>query len=222
MKKTLLATLLFTSVIAPAVAYQKGDILIRGGATAVVPEESTSTIVAGGSDLGVGLSIDSNTQLGLNLAYFVTDQINIELLAATPFKHDVNFDAPDPLGTGDKLGEVKHLPPTLSVNYYFNSPDSYWQPYAGVGINYTFIYDESFTDANEEVGLNNLSLDNSLGLAAQVGVDYKIDSHWYVNSSVRWIDIDTEASFALNNADGNVSDISIDPWVYTLAVGYVF
>ena len=71
-------------------------------------DESTSNIVAGGTDLGVALNIDNDTQLGLNVAFFITDNINIELLAATPFKHDVNFSVADPLGTGNQLGEVTH------------------------------------------------------------------------------------------------------------------
>ena len=126
-----------------ASAHQQGDWIVRGGLTTVAPDESTSNIVAGGNDLGVALHIDNDTQLGLNVAYFITDNINIELLAATPFKHDVNFSVADPLGTGNQLGEVTHLPPTLTANYYFNDASSAFQPYIGAGINYTFIFDES-------------------------------------------------------------------------------
>jgi outer membrane protein len=57
----------------------------------------------------VNVSVDDNTQLGLNIAYFLTDNLNIEVLAATPFKHEFNFGVSDPLGTGDRLGEVTHL-----------------------------------------------------------------------------------------------------------------
>ena len=178
--------------------------------------------MAGGSDLGVALNIGNDTQLGLNVAYFITDNINIELLAATPFKHDVNFSVADPLGTGNQLGEVTHLPPTLTANYYFNDASSAFQPYVGAGINYTFIFDEEFTGANETAGLSDLSLDNSFGLSAQIGMDYQIDKKWHVNASVRYIDIDTEATFKVGEASGTVNDIEIDPWVYTLSVGYTF
>lgn len=224
MKKSTLATLVLAALVTvpSAVAYEAGDIVIRGGLTVVTPDESTSTIFAGGADLGVDLSIDNNTQLGLNFAYFVTDNINVEVLAATPFTHTVNFGVSDPLGTGDKLGEVTHLPPTVSVNYYFADPAAVFQPYAGVGLNYTIFFDEEFTNANADAGLSDLSLDNSFGVAAQVGFDYKIDETWHVNASFRWIDIDTEASFKVGDADGAVSDIAIDPYVYTLSLGYTF
>lgn len=224
MKKSTIATLVLGALcVAPAaLAYQKGDIVVRAGLTSVAPDDSASNIVVGGADLGVSLGVDNNTQLGLNVAYFVTDNINVEVLAATPFTHDVNFSVEDPLGTGTKLGEVTHLPPTVSVNYYFNDPSSAFQPYAGVGVNYTIFFDEKFTDANKGAGLQDLSLDNSFGLAAQLGMDYMIDKKWHVNASVRWIDIDTEASFNLSGTEGSVKDITIDPWVYTVSVGYTF
>jgi outer membrane protein len=210
---------LFTSQA--ALAFEKGDILVRGGLATVAPNESSSNIFVG-SDLGVNIGVDNNTQLGLNFAYFLTDNMNIEVLAATPFKHDVNFGLPDPLGTGNQLAEVTHLPPTVSVNYYFNTGSSNFKPYAGVGINYTLFFDEDFTSSNSAIGLQDLSLDNSLGLAAQLGIDYFVDDNWFVNGSIRYIDIDTEARFKLNGAEGRIDSIEIDPWVYTIALGYRF
>jgi outer membrane protein len=204
-----------------AAAFEKGEILLRAGLAAVSPNDSSSNIVVG-SDLGVGISVDNNTQLGLTFAYFVTDRMNIEVLAATPFKHQVNFAVSDPLGTGDKLGDVTHLPPTVTVNYYFNDASSHFQPYVGAGINYTIFFKEEFTSANEAAGLSDLSLDNSFGLAAQVGFDYLLDEKWLVNAAIRWIDIDTSASFELNGAAGSVDNIKIDPWVYSVSIGYRF
>jgi outer membrane protein len=213
-----LATLVVSQT---AFAFEKGDILVRGGLATVSPNESSSNIIAG-SDLGVNVGVGNNTQLGLNFAYFMTDNINIEVLAATPFKHDVNFGLPNPLGTGNQLAEVTHLPPTISVNYYFDTGNSVLKPYAGIGLNYTLFFDEQFTSQNAAIGLQDLSLDNSFGLAAQLGADYMVDEEWFVNASIRWIDIDTEASFNLNGAQGSIESIEIDPWVYTVAVGYRF
>lgn len=223
MKKSSLALLIIASVTAApyAAAFEKGDLVLRGGLTTVSPDESSSNIFVG-SDLGVNVSVDNDTQLGLNLAYFITDKINIEVLAATPFNHDVNFGVSDPLGTGDKLGEVTHLPPTVTLNYYLNDAASPFQPYIGAGLNYTIFFDEEFTSLNDGAGLKNLSLDDSFGLSAQVGVDYMINENWLVNGSLRWIDIDTDASFNLNGTEGRVDSIEIDPWVYTLSIGYRF
>ena len=223
MKKLGVVSVALTTLFASqtTVAFEKGDILVRAGLATVSPNESSSNIIVG-SDLGVNVSVDNNTQLGLNFAYFFTDNMNIEVLAATPFKHDVNFGVPDPLGTGNQLAEVTHLPPTVSVNYYFNTGDSSFKPYAGVGVNYTLFFDEEFTSQNSAIGLQDLSLDNSFGLAAQLGVDYLVDENWFVNGSVRYIDIDTEANFKLNGAEGRIDSIEIDPWVYTVSLGYRF
>jgi outer membrane protein len=128
----------------------------------------------------------------------------------------------DPLGTGDKLGDVTHLPPTVTVNYYFNDASSHFQPYVGAGLNYTIFFKEEFTSANKAAGLSDLSLDNSFGLAAQLGVDYLVNEKWLVNAAIRWIDIDTSASFELNGAAGSVDNIKIDPWVYSVSIGYRF
>lgn len=204
-----------------AYAFQQGDFIVRAGLTNVSPDDSSSNIFVG-SDLGFNLSVGDDTQLGLNIAYFITDRLNIEVLAATPFTHDVNFGVSDPLGTGDRLGEVTHLPPTITLNYYFNNPSSAFQPYVGAGINYTVFFDEDFTSANDAAGLKNLSLDNSFGLSAQLGVDYMVNDQWFINGSVRWIDIDTEASFNFNGTPGNVNSIEIDPMVYTISLGYRF
>lgn len=218
MKKThlaiALAGILFCSSGA-ALAYEKGDWIVRGGITLVAPDDSSNNVNVGGSDLGIGVNVDSNAQLGLNILYFYSPQVAVELLAATPFSHDIS------LNTVGALGSTKHLPPTLSVNYYFADPSAKFQPYVGAGLNYTIFFDEDFTAANSEAGFSDLELDDSVGLAAQVGFDYIIDDKWSINTSIRWIDIDTEASFDLNGTAGNV-DVEIDPLVYSVMFGYRF
>lgn len=219
----LLAAMGCSMLSAPAVAYEQGDLLVRFGATTVAPDDSSSNISLAGGDLGFGVSVDNNTQLGLNVAYFITDRWNIEVLAATPFSHEVNVKT-NPLGLG-KLADVKHLPPTVTANYYFADVSSKLQPYAGIGLNYTVFFDEDLTSENQQIGFSNLQLDNSFGLAGQVGIDYQLDNGWFVNGSVRYISIDTQATFTLdnpalgaNNAPGSV-DVDINPMVYTLSVG---
>ena len=218
MKKLLLSVAITSALlgaVTPTYAYERGDWVVRVGMTNVSPDDSSSNVNVGGSDLGIGVNVDSNTQVGLNFVYFFSPQLAIEVLAATPFSHDVGLD------TVGALGNTKHLPPTVSANYYFADPSAKFQPYVGAGINYTLFFDEKFTNTNASAGFSNLDLDNSLGLAAQVGFDYMLDEKWVLNASVRWIDIDTEASFDLNGAAGSV-DVEIDPFVYSITAGYRF
>ena len=205
------------------IAFEKGDFLIRGGSATVSPNDSSSNVSLGGADLGFDINVQKETQLGLTLAYFLTEKISLELLLSTPFKHELDFGVENPLGTGGRLGEITHLPPTLSLNYYLNpNSSSNFQPYLGAGINYMIFFDEEFSSANEAIGLDNLDLENTFGLAFQAGVDYRINDKFFVNTAIRWIDVNTVADFDLNGVDGDVERVEIDPWVFTFSLGYVF
>jgi len=220
MKKTLLTIALLSSLSTAAFANQAGDILIRGGATLASPDSGKSSVFLAGADSGLDLSIGDDTQLGLNFVYFFDSNWAIELLAATPFDHDIKLH--DASGAETLLADTKHLPPTLSALYYFDT-NSDFKPYVGLGINYTIIFDNSFTDTYSDAGFSNLDLDNSFGYSVQVGADYDLGNNWSVNASARYITIDTKATFTA--ADGTVpgtASVDIDPMVYSIMLGYTF
>ncbi|RTR34415.1 outer membrane protein OmpW [Shewanella atlantica] len=203
------AALLSTGFASSVSAHQAGDIIVRAGVAVVAPNESSQD-VAGNGEFGV----DDNTQLGLNFGYMLTDNIGIELLAASPFTHDISLD-----GIG-KIAETKHLPPTLVAQYYFGSADSKLRPYIGAGVNFTNFFDNEFTN-DLDGALTDLSLGNSWGLAAQVGLDYQINKNWLVNASVWYAQISTDVDFNLGG-DAVTIETDIDPWVYMVSVGYTF
>ena len=228
MNKTLFATsLLALALAAPlAQAHQAGDIILRAGAITVDPHESSTDIWVGalGTDVaGTKATLDSDTQLGLNFAYMVTDHVGVELLAATPFSHDVGVKGmPGAFaGLNGKLGELKHLPPTLSVVYYPLDAASAFQPYVGAGINYTWFFDTKLSSEAEDKGFSGLDLDDSWGLAAQVGMDYMLTDNVMVNAQVRYIDIDTQGSTSFGGREVEV-DVDVDPFVYMIGLGYKF
>jgi outer membrane protein len=246
MKKSILAIALLSTISTAALANQAGDILVRGGLTQVNPDSQQATIYAAGNqtvNLGAGAitaSVDDNTQLGLNFVYFYDSNWAVELLAATPFKHDIMVDT----GAGEaKLGETKHLPPTLSVLYYFDT-DSAFKPYVGVGINYTVFFEDDFnpaltgpdspsiasisdgttvTTVGAPLDADDLNLSNSWGLSAQIGVDYDLGDNWSINASARYIDIDTKGTFtAVGGAVPGHVNVDVDPMVYSVMIGYKF
>ena len=81
----LAASLLALAVASPAAhAFKEGDIIVRAGAITVDPHEDSSDIWVGalGTDVaGTNATLASDTQLGLNFAYPVTDHVGVELLA---------------------------------------------------------------------------------------------------------------------------------------------
>lgn len=222
-RKTLSASLLALAVAAPfAQAYEAGDIIVRAGAITVDPQEDSSTIAtaATGSLAGTKATLDTDTQLGLNFVYMVTDKVGIELLAATPFQHTIGLKGM-PLGLDGTFADVKHLPPTLSAIYYPLDKQSAVQPYVGLGINYTTFFDEDLTRGRQGQGFSNLQLDDSWGLAAQIGADFMLTDNIMLNAQLRWIDIDTKAT--ADSAFGKVKvDVDIDPLVYMVGLGYKF
>ncbi|AVT46343.1 outer membrane protein OmpW [Shewanella baltica] len=203
------ATLLAAGFSASVSAHQAGDIIVRAGAIVVAPNESSDPVATFGE-----FKVSNNTQLGLNFGYMLTDNFGVELLAATPFSHDVSL-----AGVG-KIAETKQLPPTLVAQYYFGNSQSVVRPYIGIGVNYTNFYDNEFT--NDLGGaLTDLSMTTSWGLAAQAGVDYQVNKNWLVNASVWYAQISSDVKFKLSG-DTVVIGTDIDPWVYMVSVGYTF
>jgi outer membrane protein len=220
----LAASLLALAVASPAAhAFKEGDIIVRAGAITVAPNEDSSDINAGGTDIaGSKATLDSDTQLGLNFAYMVTDHVGIELLAATPFSHSVGVKGVDPTLDGS-LGDIKHLPPTLSAVYYPLETGSAFQPYVGLGLNYTWFFDTELTSSAEGRGFSGLDLEDSWGLAYQVGADYMLTDNIMLNAQVRYIDIDTTGTTYLGGGTVKVDvDVDVDPFVYMVGLGYKF
>ncbi|MGG5871745.1 OmpW/AlkL family protein [Pseudomonas peli] len=221
------ASLLALAIAAPlAHAHQAGDIIVRAGAITVDPQESSSDIWVGalGTDVaGTKATLDSDTQLGLNFAYMLTNNIGIELLAATPFSHNVGVKGMPGgfAGLNGKLGELKHLPPTLSVVYYPLDASSAFQPYVGAGINYTWFFDTKLSSDAEDKGFSGLDMKDSWGLAAQVGMDYMLTDNIMLNAQVRYIDIETTGTTHILGDKVKV-DVDVDPFVYMVGLGYKF
>lgn len=195
---------------------------MRAGAAAVDPREDSGALKVGGAALaGTGVGLDSDTQLGLTVAWMVTSNIGIELLAATPFEHDIAARGLSGLGI-DSVGSTRHLPPTLSVQYYPLDAGSAFQPYVGIGLNYTTFFSEKLSgEVKTVLGGSNLDIDDSVGMAFQLGADWRINERWLVNAAVWRIDIETTVT--LDSALGRVKvELDIDPWVYMVGVGYKF
>ncbi|MDD0975651.1 OmpW/AlkL family protein [Pseudomonas fontis] len=227
MNKSLLsASLIALALAAPvAHAHQAGDFILRAGAITTAPNEDSGEIKLDGVKAsGTKATLTSDTQLGLAFAYMLTDHIGLELLAATPFQHEVGVKG---LGAGldGKLGDIKQLPPTLSLQYYPMEPTSKFQPYAGIGLNYTMFFDEDLSSNRKAQGFSNLKMKDSIGLAGQLGMDYMLTDNFLVNAAVWYVDIDTKATIDGPSALGvgkTKVNVDVDPWVYMVGIGYKF
>lgn len=228
----LLAALLNTLLgAASAQAHEEGDLIFRAGVAWVVPNEDSDPIRLPAQPevaLANGVTVGNGAALSLIGAYMVSDTWGLELLAATPLKHDIDvYDLSIPAGS------TRHLPPTLSLQWYPRGGQPGWQPYLGLGVNYTVFFDEEVDPAlggllGNLLGATSasLSLDDSLGLAAQAGFDLPIADNWSFNLGVWYIDIDTRATLGLERRDGRRAalsfDVPINPLVYNIGLSYQF
>ncbi len=86
-----------------------------------------------------------------------------------------------------------------------------------------FLDEEATTSLNTGLGgVNDVKLKSSWGLAGQIGADYDLGNNWFINADVKYLDIDTTATFG-SGALGNIAvDVDMDPWVFGLGIGKRF
>ena len=192
-----------------AFSKEAGDWIVRAGITQIVPKSGNGSVDVLTAELDVG----NATMFTFDGTYMISDSFGIELLAALPFKHDVYAKSE----TGrQKIATVKHLPPTLSAVYHFNGQGKF-QPYAGAGVNWTIFFSEKEKGVVEDLNAS-LKLKNSLGLAAVVGLDIALTKNMFLNANVRYMDIDSDVK--LNGS--KIAKAAIDPWIYSINVGWRF
>lgn len=183
----------------PALAQQAGTFTLGIGAHQVQPKSNNGSVLGGAAQLEIG----SDVQPTITFEYFIRENLGIEVLAATPFKHDIELK-----GIG-KVASAKHLPPTFSLQYHWNSHGTV-SPFVGVGINYTTFFSEKTTGALRG---SDLKLDDSFGVAAHLGVDFNVSERSAIRVDARWMNIDTKVK-----VNGNeIGTAHIDPTVYGLA-----
>ena len=187
---------------APAMAQSKGDWTVSAGVHQVAPKSNNGSLANG----TLKVDIDKDIKPTITGEYFIADNLGIEVLAALPFKHDININ-----GLG-RVGSSKQLPPVVTLQYHFNSKGKV-SPFVGAGVNYTTFFSEDTTGA---LAGSKLKLQDSWGLAAHAGVDFAIGEKGALRVDMRWIDIDSKVKL-----DGQkIGTVNIDPLVY--GASYVF
>jgi outer membrane protein len=214
MKSIFLAATALAAVAAAAPAHaEQGDMLLRARAIIVAPTEDSGGVEpAFPSD---GVSVTNSFAPEVDVTYFVTDHIGLELIAATT-KHDVKGKGGlEPLG---ELVDTWVLPPTLTLQYHF-APKAKLRPYVGVGLNYTHFYGEDASDSLEEaIGDTKVKLKDSVGYALQAGLDVDVGKNLFLNFDIKYIDIDTKAKLTTGGLTNRVK-VSLDPIVAGVGIG---
>lgn len=153
---------------------------------------------------GLGLSVNDKAIPEVDVSYFFTPNIAAELILTVPQKHDVRAST-----LGGRIGTLKHLPPSLLLQYHFDAPG--FKPYVGAGLNYTRF---SSVHLPAGVGIDK----NSWGAALQAGVDIPLSKNLYLNVDVKKVYIQTDV-FA---GGAKAGTFKVDPVLFGIGLGYRF
>ncbi len=227
-------SVLLAAVFAPTVTMaEQGDWVVRLRAASVNPNDDSrlgktvnNLLGAPVMSAGADLVVDNNLIPELDISYYLTKNIALELILATGSKHDVKIKG-DSVGVvgNQHLGEVDALPPTLTAQWHFN-PDQKFDPYVGVGVNYTVMLDRYLRGESGAINGNKIKIDrDSFGFAVQAGFDVNLDNGWLVNADVKYITLDTDVELRGPVTGGvwrKIDSLDINPWVIGIGIGKKF
>ena len=197
MKKHIVAIAAITllgSGAALAQDFQAGTLLMRARAVHLDSVNKDTT--------GLGLNVNNKWLPEVDFSYFFSPNLAAELILTVPQKHT--------LSAGDaRIGSLRHLPPTLTVQYHFDAAG--FKPYVGAGLNYT-----RFSSVNLPAGVDIKR--NSVGLALQAGVDIPVAKNLYLNLDVKKVYLGTKVL-----AGGSeIGKFKVDPVLFGVGLGYRF
>lgn len=158
---------------------------------------------------GLDLTINDKVIPGVDISYFLTPQIAVELVLTYPQKQTIR-------SNGTDIGSLKHLPPTLTAQYHFTSFGAF-KPFVGAGLNYTRFSSVRFDPAVQTARQPSLSK-NNVGLVVQVGFDYEFIKNTYFNVDAKKVQIRTDVS----SAGTEVGTFEVDPWLIGVGIGRRF
>lgn len=233
MKKSLVV-LALAAAFAPMLAQaEAGDWVVRARAVNVSPNEDSklgktvnNVLGAPAMSSGAELAVSDKVIPELDISYYFTKNIAMELILAVGTRHNVSIQGDAKTAVGNQgLGSVNLLPPTLTAQWHFN-PDQTFDPYVGAGINYTIMLDRNLKGSANAINGSKIKIDSdSWGPALQAGVDVNLKDGWLINADVKYVWLDTDVKLkgvATGNAWRKIDSLDINPWVIGFGVGKKF
>ena len=162
--------------------------------------------------IGGEAKIASDTVPEIDVRYFITDNLSLEtMFGFTEHKLSAVGTA---LGDLD-LGSTKVLPPTITLQYHFNSA-SRFSPYIGIGLNYTFFVDHDPGDAVA------ISYKSSFGTVLNLGFDYFIGEKNFFNIDIKKYAISADVIIDAGPAGTADAAVDINPLAVSVGYGWIF
>lgn len=198
MKKHVIAAAVFCTLLSSAAIAQQtkeGPWMVRARAVHIDSVNGDST--------GLGLTINNKTIPEVDFSYFFSKNVAAELILTVPQRHTV-------YSNGASIGSLRHLPPTFTAQYHFDTGS--FRPYVGAGVNYT-----RFSSVNLLGGGATVDKD-SFGPALQAGVDIPLGGSLYLNVDVKKVYIRTD----VHAGGATAGTFKVDPVLFGVGLGMRF
>ncbi|MGH7156179.1 MAG: OmpW/AlkL family protein [Acetobacteraceae bacterium] len=180
--------------------------------TGVLMHPSASADIAGMPVPGASAAVDNSVTATIDLAYFVTPNIAIDLYAGIPPK--TAFKAAGSIGAIGTVATTRYGPAVLSLEYHFRGLGR-WEPYVGAGVTYTAFFN------TQGAALSNATLSNAWGGAIKAGVRYFINPAWALHFYVQQVFVSTRLSAQLGPLPVSAK-VTLDPTVIGAGFSYRF
>lgn len=174
---------------------------------------ASGKINIGGQRLpGGSIDAEDNPDLTINLGYFVTPQLSVDLLIGLPPHAALSGS-----GTASGLGTAAYTsygPAVLSLLYHFDGLGNF-HPYMGPGVNYTLFMH------TKGINLQNVKIADHIGAAFTVGFNDNISERWAFNVAVTKILLSTQVKASLGSSPVEVK-ATANPTVVQAGITYRF
>lgn len=194
-KLTIVAATACALLSGAAFAQAEGPLMVRVRAVNIDSVNKDGT--------GLGLTINDKVIPEVDITYFLSKNLAAELILTVPQKHTLS-------SKGTEIGTLRHLPPTLTLQYHMDAGG--FKPYVGAGVNYT-----RFSSVNILGGAADIKR-SSFGLALQAGVDIPVAKNVYLNLDLKKVYIGTDVSVG----GKGVGSFKVNPVLFGVGVGYRF
>ena len=212
-----LAPLIFTVLLATAGnAAAQGANWHFGGRLLYVKASTTSEELG---DTENRLNFDSGFGVEVDATVKFSRLFRAELSAGLS-GHSLSVSEPG-CNCGDVDGGTALVIPLTAIAQYHHPVYGDWDPYVGIGYTWAIpIYDTS--SAMNDAGIESLDLEGGGGIAAQIGVNYKMNNRWYANIDLRYLGYSLEAGVTTTEGDLQIVELNTKPWVIGIGMGYQF
>lgn len=195
-------------------AFQPWQIRLRAVGLLTHPGGGDLNTLNGNAFVSNGLKASNAVIPEIDVSYYLTKNFALELVCC--ISYNKLFLKGGPLAN-TQVGDTWVFPPTLMLQYHWTEFGKF-QPYIGVGVNYTHYFNQQAAYGV----LSHLNVTDSWGIAGQVGFDYMINDHWGLNVDLKKIMMNPNVTASLSDGTIVHGHAGINPWLVGAGITYRF